>query len=107
MLCGGGSVAPMTTAVASPAWIASVASFTATPKDAQAATGAMAGPLIFPIIETCAAGMLAMFQSRLGETEAHGSPGQPHFLLSARIRLSFWRMLPSLAVPDDSGTGSD
>src|SRR5260221_11328292 len=108
--CGGGSVIPMTTAVASPARIAFSASFAATPKEAQAATGAREGPTILPIIEICAAGMFAMFQSRLGETAAHGSAGQPHFLFSARMRFSFWRMVVSLTFPDvpvDGGTGSD
>src|SRR5215212_3276586 len=76
------------------------------PNEAQAATGAKAGPTILPIIEICAAGMLAMFQSRFAETLAHGSLGQPHFLLSARILFSFWRMVVSLAEPDDGGTGS-
>src|ERR1043166_2174287 len=104
--CGGGSVIPMTTAVASPSWMAASASFAATPNDAQAATGASEGPTIFPIIEICAAGMLAMFQRRFGETAAHGSLGQPHFLLSARIPFSFWRMVVSLTLPDavDGGT---
>src|SRR5581483_10410732 len=104
--CGGGSVMPMTAAVASPSRMASTAILIATPNDAHAATGAMAGPTILPIIEICAAGMLAMFQSRFGETLAHGSSGQPHFLLSARMRLSFCRMLDSFAEPDDGGTGS-
>src|SRR5436190_14932043 len=103
---GGGSVMPTTTAVASPRLMASTAIFTATPKEAQAATGANAGPTILPIMEICAAGMLAMFQSRLGETEAHGSSGQPHFRLSARILFSFCRMVVSLLDPDDGGTGS-
>src|SRR5437899_12087830 len=104
--CGGGSVMPITTAVASPSWMASIAIFAATPKDAHAATGAYAGPTILPIIEICAAGMLAMFHSRLGETLAQGSSGQPHFLFSARIRFNFCRMLESLADPDDGGTAS-
>ena len=88
---------PMTTAFASPSWIASSAIFAATPNDAHAATGAKAGPTILPIIEICAAGMLAMFQSRFGETAAHGSSGQPHFLFSARMRFSFWRIVVSFA----------
>src|SRR5947209_10348433 len=103
---GGGSVMPITTAVASPSWMASIAIFAATPNDAHAATGAYDGPTILPIIETCAAGMLAMFQSRFGETLAHGSSGHPHFLFSARIRFNFWRMLVSFADPDDGGTAS-
>src|SRR5829696_5888146 len=97
---------PITTAFASPALMASAAIFAATPNEAQAATGAYAGPTILPIIEICAAGMLAMFQSRFGETLDHGSLGQPHFLFSARILFSFWRMVVSLAEPDDDGTGS-
>src|SRR6266540_2352911 len=106
MACGGGSVMPMTTAVASPCRIASKAIFAATPNDAHAATGAIAGPTIFPIIEICAAGTLEMFQSKFGETLAQGSAGQAHFLLSARIRFSFCRMLDNFADPDDGGTGS-
>src|SRR5947199_2320423 len=105
--CGGGSVIPMTTALASPRLMASTAILSATPNDAHAATGANAGPTMRPIIDTCEAGMLEMFQSRFGETAAHGSSGHPHFLLSARILLSFWRMVVSFAEPDDGGTGSD
>src|SRR4051812_17505331 len=97
---------PMTTAVACPAWMASAAIFAATPNDAQAATGAHAGPTIFPIMEICDAGMFAIFHSRFGETLAHGSSGHPHFLLSARILFSFWRIVESFAEPDDGGTGS-
>src|SRR5713226_8179219 len=105
---GGGSVMPMTTAVASPRLMASTAIFTATPNEAQAATGANAGPTILPIMEICAAGMLEMFQSRLGETAAHGSSGQPHFLFSARILCSFWRIVLSFdgPEPDAGGTAS-
>src|SRR5260370_41314300 len=106
--CGGGSVMPTTTACASPRWIASAASFRATPNDAHAATGANAGPTMRPIIDTCDAGMLAMFQSRFGETAAHGSSGQPHFLFRARILLSFCRTVLSAFVdPVEAGTGSD
>src|SRR5512135_2412586 len=97
---------PTTTASASPRLIASTAIFVAMPNDAQAAIGANAGPVIRPNIEICDAGMLAMFQSRFGETLAHGSSGQPQLRLSCRTRLSFCRMLPSLADPDDGGTGS-
>src|SRR5947207_11364712 len=104
--CGGGSHMPITHAVASPSWIASMAIFAATPNDAHAATGAKAGPTIFPSIEICAAAMFAMFQSRFGETLAHGSSGQPHFLFNARMRLSFCRMVLSFADPDDGGTAS-
>src|SRR5438552_2208149 len=104
--CGGGSVIPITTAVASPSLIASIAIFAATPNDAHAATGANAGPTIFPIIEICAAGMFAMFHRRFGETLAHGSSGQPHFLLSARILFSFWRIVVRFADPDGAGTAS-
>src|SRR5262245_2721706 len=96
----------MTTAFASPALIASAAIFAAMPNDAHAATGAYAGPVILPIIEICAAGMLAMFHSRFGDTADHGSSGHPHFLFSARTLFSFWRMVVSLADPDDGGTGS-
>src|SRR5438046_380528 len=96
----------MTTAFASPALMASAAIFAAMPNEAHAATGANAGPVILPIMEICAAGMLAMFHSRLGETLAHGSSGQPHFLFRARILFSFWRMVVSFADPDDGGTGS-
>src|SRR6476469_9867435 len=96
---------PMTTAVASPRLMASTAIFAATPKDAHAATGANAGPLILPIIEICAAGMLAMFHRRLGDTAAHGSSGQSHFRLSARILLSFCRIEDSFAEPDGGGPG--
>src|SRR5437762_3823729 len=106
MGCGGGSVIPITTAVASPRWMASMAILAATPNDAHAATGANAGPTIFPIIEICAAGMFAMFHRRLGETLAHGSSGHPHFLLSARILFSFWRIVVSFADPEDGGTAS-
>src|SRR5437762_6130337 len=106
MPCGAGSVIPITTAVASPARIAFSASFAATPNDAHAATGANAGPTIFPIIEICAAGMFAMFHRRFGETLAHGSSGHPHFLFKARILLSFWRIDVSFADRDDGGTGS-
>src|SRR5687768_13283848 len=104
--CGGGSVMPITTAVASPRRMASMAILAATPKEAHAATGANAGPLIFPIIEICAAGMLEMFHNRFADTLAHGSSGQPHFLLSARMPFSFWRMLESFDAPEDGGTGS-
>src|SRR5919202_6902740 len=106
MPCGGGSVMPMTTAVASPRLIASAAILAATPNEAHAATGANAGPLILPIIEICAAGMFAMFQSRFGETAAHGSSGQPHFRFSARILFSFCRIDVSFVEPEDGGTGS-
>src|SRR5256885_16951370 len=101
--CGGGSHMPITHAVASPSWMASMAIFAATPNDAHAATGANAGPTIFPIMEICAAGILAMFHRRLGETLAHGSSGQPHFLFSARMRFSSWRLLVSFADPEDGG----
>src|ERR1700682_5803680 len=97
---------PTTTAFASPRRMASMAIFRATPNDAHAATGANAGPLILPIMEICEAGMLAMFQRRFGETEAHGSGGHSHFLFSVRNRLSFWRMVESLAAPEEGGTGS-
>src|SRR2546421_11988888 len=96
----------MTTAFASPRLMASAAILAATPNEAQAATGAKAGPVILPIIDTCAAGMLAMFHSRFGETLAHGSLGHPHFRFSARILFSFWRIVLSFAEPDDAGTGS-
>src|SRR5215212_7554811 len=100
---------PTTTAVASPSVIASTAIFVATPNDAHAAIGANAGPTIFPSIEICDAGMLAMFHNRFGDTAAHGSSGHPHFLLSCRMRLSFWRMIDSFADPGadfgDGGTG--
>src|SRR3954465_5506360 len=98
---------PTTTAFASPRLMASTAILRATPKEAEAATGANAGPTMRPIIDTCDAGMLAMFQRRLGETLAHGSLGHPHFRFSARILFSFWRIELSFAVPDDGGTGSD
>src|SRR5712692_7275185 len=104
--CGGGSVMPTTTAVAWPRLMESMAILTATPKEAHAATGANAGPTIFPIIEIWAAGMLAMFHNRFGDTLAQGSSGQCHFLFSARILLSFCRMEVSFADPDDGGTGS-
>src|SRR5947207_15976881 len=103
---GGGSVIPMIAAVASPRLMASIAILAATPNDAHAATGAKAGPTIFPIIEICAAGMFAMFHKRFGETLAHGSSGHPHFLFKARILLSFWRIDVSFADRDDGGTGS-
>src|SRR5690349_3536502 len=77
------------------------------PKVEHAATGATDAPVILPTIEICAAGMLAMFQSRLDETAAHGSSGQAQCLFSARILLSFWRIVLSFAEPDDGGTGSD
>src|SRR5216684_4183792 len=99
--CGGGSVMPTTTAFASPRLMESTAILSATPNDAQAATGANAGPTMRPIIDTCEAGMLAMFQSRFGETEAHGSSGHPHFLFRTRI------VLRALADPVEGGTGSD
>src|SRR6476661_3457401 len=107
--CGGGSVIPMTTAVASSARIAFSASFRATPNDAHAATGASDGPTILPIIEICAAEMFAMFQRRFGDTAAHGSAGHPHFLFRVRMRCSFCRMVVSLTLPVavDGGTGSD
>src|SRR3954462_14045913 len=97
---------PNATGFASPRLMASTAILRATPKEAHAATGANAGPTMRPIIDTCEAGMLAMFQSRLGETEAHGSSGQPHFLFSARTLFSFWRMVLSFADPDCGGPGS-
>src|ERR1051325_7698727 len=97
---------PMTTALASPRLIASAAIFAAMPNDAQAATGANARPVILPIIDSCAAAMLAMFHRRFGDTAAHGSSGQPHFRFSARILFSFCRMVVSFADPDDAGTGS-
>src|SRR5438874_10255579 len=103
---GGGSHMPMTTAVASPLLMASTASLVATPNDAHAATGAKAGPTIFPIMEICAAGIFAMFHKSFGDTAAHGSSGQPQARLSMRMRLRFWRMVDSLADPDDAGTGS-
>jgi hypothetical protein len=49
--CGGGSVAPTTTAFASPRRMASIASLRATPKVEHAATGAKARPVILPSIE--------------------------------------------------------
>src|SRR5215213_6369501 len=97
---------PITTAVASPRWIASTASFAATPNDAHAAIGAHAGPTILPSIEICDAGMLEMFHNRFGDTAVHGSTGQPYCLLSARIPFSFCRIVESFAEPDDGGTGS-
>src|ERR1051326_443517 len=106
MPCGGGSVMPPTTAVASPRLIPSTGTLSAMPKDAHAAIGANAGPTILPSIEICAAEMLAMFHSMFGDTLAHGSSGQPHFLFSPRIRLIFWRIDDSFAEPDDGGTGS-
>src|SRR5437763_15720666 len=111
--CGGGSVMPTTTAVASPRLMASTAIFVATPKEAHAATGANAGPTILPSIEICDAGMLEMFHSMFGDTLAHGSSGHPHLRLSARMRLSFCRIIDSLADPDpdpdpdEGGTGSE
>src|SRR3954454_18168434 len=105
--CGGGSVMPTTTALASPRVMASTAILSATPNDAHAATGANAGPTMRPIIDTCDAGMFEMFQSRFGDTAAHGSSGQPHFLFSARTLFNFWRIVVSFADPDDGGTGSD
>src|SRR5205085_9003794 len=77
------------------------------PNDAHAAIGAYDGPLMRPIIEICAAGMLAMFQSKFAETADHGSSGQPHFLFSARMRFSFCRIVPSFPETADGGTGSD
>src|SRR5438128_1167281 len=97
---------PTTTAFASPRRMESRAIFSAMPNDAHAAMGANAGPLILPIIEICEAGMLEMFHSRFVDTEAHGSSGQAHLRFSARILLSFWRMVDSLALPDEGGTGS-
>src|SRR5258706_4594060 len=106
--CGGGSVMPTTTAFASPRLIESTAILSATPNDAHAATGANAGPTMRPIIDTCEAGMLAMFQRRFGETAAHGSSGQLHFLFSARILFSFCRIvLRAFVDPVEAGTGSD
>src|SRR6266849_8498857 len=103
---GGGSVIPIMAAVASPRLMASMAILAATPKDAHAAAGANAGPTIFPIMEICAAGMFGMFHSRFGETLAQGSSGHPHFLFSARILLTFCRMVVNFAEPDDAGTAS-
>src|SRR5687767_3522393 len=97
---------PMTTAVASPRWIASVAILIATPNDAHAATGAIVVPTIRPIIEICAAGMFAIFHNRSGDTAAHDSSGHAHFLFTARIRLSFCRIIDNFADPDDDGTDS-
>src|SRR5258707_3508682 len=97
---------PTTTAFASPRRMASMAIFRATPNDAQAAIGANEGPLILPIMEICDAGMLAMFHSRFGETQAHGSEGHSHFLFRARIRLRFCRMDASFAEPEDGSTRS-
>src|SRR5436305_11155699 len=104
MPCGGGSVMPTTTAVASPRLIASTAIFRAIPNEAHAAIGANDGPTILPSIEICAAGMLEMFHSIFGDTAAHGSSGHAHFLFNARMRFSFWRMLDNFADPDDAGT---
>src|SRR5438105_662217 len=103
---GGGSVMPTTTAVASPRLMASTAILSATPNEAQAATGANAGPTILPIMEICDAGMFAMFQSKFGETLAHGSSGQPHFLLRERILFNFCLIELSFAEVDDAGTAS-
>src|SRR2546421_12808790 len=95
----------MTTAFASPRLMASAAILAATPNEAQAATGANAGPVILPIIDTCAAAMLAMFHSRFGETAAHGSWGHPHFRVSARVFCRFWPTVDSFGDPDDGGPG--
>src|SRR5438132_9161800 len=97
---------PMTTAVAWPRLMESAAILAATPKDAHAATGANAGPTIFPIIEIWEAGMFAMFHNRFGDTLDHGSSGHPHLRFSARILFSFCRIVESFAEPDEAGTGS-
>ena len=73
---GGGSVAPMTTARASPLWMASKASLRHTPKVEQAATGAHAGPVMRPSMEICEAGVLGMFQTRFADTARQGGVGQ-------------------------------
>src|ERR1700694_3264353 len=106
MTCGGGSVIPTTTAVASPRLMASTAILMGPANDANAPTGANDGPTILPIMEICEAGMLAMFHRRLGDTLAHGSSGHPHFLLRERILFNFWRMVLSFADLDDAGTAS-
>ena len=75
--CGGGSVAPTTTALASPRRIASIPSLSATPNVEQAATGENASPVMLPSIDTCAAGVLWRFHTTSAET-SHGASGAPH-----------------------------
>src|ERR1043165_769695 len=97
---------PTTTAFASPRLMASQASLMAMPNDAHAPTGANDVPTMRQHMVICAAAMLSMFHKRFGDTAAHGSSGQPHLRLSARILFSFWRMVVSFAEPEAGGTGS-
>ena len=94
-------MAPTTTALASPRRMASIPSFSATPKVEQAATGAKASPVILPSIEICAAGVLWMFHTTSAET-SHGASGAPHCCCSLPRAASRARMtciLPLSTLP--------
>src|SRR3989304_1166745 len=104
---GGGSLAPTTTALASPRRIASIASLSETPKVEQAATGAKARPVILPSIEICAAGVLWMFQITLAETERQGGLGASHFFCKRVKRRCFSLIRLSLPLAPSPSTASD
>jgi len=87
--------------------MASIASFSVTPKVAQAATGENVRPVILPIIEICAAGALWMFQSRFAETSRHGGGGQFHAFSMRVMRRCFSLISPSLPVSTVPCTVSD
>ena len=91
---------PITTALASPRRMASIASFRQTPKVEQAATGAKARPVMCPIIEICEAGVLWMFHTTLADTECQGGSGALHFFCSCAFRARF--SLMTLSLPDST-----
>ncbi len=82
-------MAPTTTALASPRWMASIASFRATPNVEQAATGAKVRPVMRPSIDTWAAGVFWMFHTRLAETASQGGRGAPKRFCSCARRRCF------------------
>jgi hypothetical protein len=59
--------------------MASIPSFMQSPKVEQAPTGAKASPVMWPIIEICAAGVFQMFHTTLGDTDCQGAVGSCHF----------------------------
>ncbi len=75
--------------------MASIAIFNETLKPAQAATGAIIGPVMWASIEIWAAGIFGMFHSRFGSTAFQGSVGHPN----SRIELPPRRHLAADEVP--------
>ena len=97
MASGGGSVAPTTTALASPRRMASIPSLRQTPKVEHAATGAKARPVMWPSMEICEAGVFQMFHTRFADTALQGGWGSCQRSWSCRS----WRCfsLSTLTLP--------